>query len=165
MELKPKTIKRAIFDYAHRVYLLAEYEKQDIDSYMEKHRLDPDSETYKEYYSRSRLLQAIIKALDEYQTKLGLVDGRGAILISDRKEITLEQIREAQKYYEAIQADLSATETELTILLDRPVYACSSGQLEKDCYNKKLRQYERLIDIYREILKAIDKYNLRLFDD
>ena len=82
-------IKRDTYDQANKIYLNATYEKQDLDSYIEKHPKDGyNDRLIEERETRAKQLGAIIEALEEYKTRLGFVDGRGLILIKDRLELS-----------------------------------------------------------------------------
>lgn len=147
-------IKRDTYDYASKIYYNAVYEKQDIDSYMEKHPKDGyNDRLIEERESRSQELKAIIEALEEYKTRLGLVDGRGLILINDRLELSQESIENAESYILGRKEKLAYSQKYYNHLLTCP---------SSDLYEGELDEYKRDVELMKAEVEALENFKKRL---
>lgn len=147
-------IKRDTYDYASKIYYNAVYEKQDIDSYMEKHPKDGINDRFiEERESRSQELKAIIEALEEYKTRLGLVDGRGLILINDRLELSQESIENAESYILGRKEKLAYSQKYYNHLLTCP---------SSDLYEGELDEYKRDVELMKAVVEALENFKKRL---
>lgn len=147
-------IKRDTYDQANKIYLNATYEKQDIDSYMEKHPKDGyNDRLIEERESRSQELKAIIEALEEYKTRLGLVDGRGLILIKDRLELSQESIDYAESYILGRKEKLAYSQKYYNHLLTCP---------SSDLYEGELDEYKRDVELMKAVVEALENFKKRL---
>lgn len=147
-------IKRDTYDQANKIYLNATYEKQDLDSYIEKHPKDGyNDRLIEERESRSQELKAIIEALEEYKTRLGLVDGRGLILINDRLELSQESIENAESYILGRKEKLAYSQKYYNHLLTCP---------SSDLYEGELDEYKRDVELMKAVVEALENFKKRL---
>ena len=147
-------IKRDIYDYADKINLNATYEKQDLDSYMEKHPKDGyNDRLIEERETRAKQLGAIIEALEEYKTRLGFVDGRGLILINDRLELSQESIENAESYILGRKEKLAYCKKVLNHLLDCP---------SSDLYEGELEESKEEVERLKAVVEALENFKKRL---
>lgn len=147
-------IKRDIYDYADKINLNATYEKQDLDSYMEKHPKDGyNDRLIEERETRAKQLGAIIEALEEYKTRLGLVDGRGLILINDRLELSQESLESAEDYLLGRKERLAYSQKYYNHLLTCP---------SSDLYEGELDEYKRDVELMKAEVEALENFKKRL---
>ena len=147
-------IKRDIYDYADKINLNATYEKQDLDSYMEKHPKDGyNDRLIEERETRAKQLGAIIEALEEYKTRLGFVDGRGLILIKDRLELSQKSIDYAESYILGRKEKLAYSQKYYNHLLTCP---------SSDLYEGELDEYKRDVELMKAVVEALENYKKRL---
>ena len=147
-------IKRDVYDYADNIYRYATYEKQDLDTELEKQpkngyndRLRAEKET------RVKQLRAIIEALEEFKTRLGFVDGRGLILIVDRMELSQESIEEAENYLLGKKEMLAYSQKYYRHLLTCP---------SSDLYEGELEEYKQDVELLKAVVEAIEEFKKRL---
>lgn len=147
-------IKRDTYDQANKIYLNATYEKQDLDSYIEKHPKDGLNDRFiEERESRSQELKAIIEALEEFKTRLGFVDGRGLILIVDRMELSQESIEDAESYILGRKEKLAYCKKVLNNLLDCP---------KSDLYEGELEESKEEVERLKAVVEALENFKKRL---
>lgn len=147
-------IKRDTYDQANKIYLNATYEKQDLDSYIEKHPKDGyNDRLIEERETRAKQLGAIIEALEEYKTRLGFVDGRGLILIKDRLELSQESIENAESYILGRKEKLAYSQKYYNHLLTCP---------SSDLYEGELDEYKRDVERMKAEVEALENFKKRL---
>lgn len=147
-------IKRDTYDYASKIYYNAVYEKQDLDTELEKHPKDGLNDRFiEERETRAKQLGAIIEALDEYKTRLGFVDGRGLILIKDRLELSQESIENAESYILGRKEKLAYCKKVLNHLLDCP---------GSDLYEGELEESKEEVERLKAEVEALENFKKRL---
>ena len=147
-------VKRDTYDYASKIYYNAVYEKQDLDSYIEKHPKDGLNDRFiDERETRSKLLKCVVDSLDEYKTRLGLTDGRGLILINDCLELTKESLESAEDYLLGRKERLAYSQKYLNHLLSCP---------SSDLYEGELDEYRQDVEISKAVVEALEKFKERL---
>lgn len=147
-------IKRDTYDYASKIYYNAVYEKQDLDTELEKHPKDGLNDRFiEERETRAKQLGAIIEALDEYKTRLGFVDGRGLILIKDRLELSQESIDYAESYILGRKEKLAYSQKYYNHLLSCP---------SSDLYEGELDEYKRDVELMKAVVEALENFKKRL---
>lgn len=147
-------IKRDTYDYASKIYYNAVYEKQDLDTELEKQPKDGYNDRLRaEKETRVKQLRAIIEALEEFKTRLGFVDGRGLILIVDRMELSQESIEDAENYLLGKKEMLAYSQKYYRHLLTCP---------SSDLYEGELEEYKQDVELMKAVVEAIEEFKKRL---